>query len=76
MKYVPRHADGDPERDAGYPPYVVTLEEKRRWDVCEEVAEALFADLDEGERRAQIWSTIRALYSSDIRTGDESERLG
>jgi hypothetical protein len=39
-----------------------------------QAAEALFADLDEGERREQVWSATRALYQSDIPTGDESER--
>ncbi|MDX6568639.1 MAG: hypothetical protein QOH15_1217 [Gaiellales bacterium] len=32
---IPRHTNDDPEHDAGYPPYVITLEQKRRWDTCE-----------------------------------------
>jgi hypothetical protein len=66
--YVPKHTNDDPEHDAGYPPYVVTLEEKRRWDLCEQMSEALFADLDPGQRCEQVWSSTRALYSSDIPT--------
>lgn len=57
-----------------YPPYVVTDEERRRWDVCLEVAEEFFKDVDPGERAAQVWSATRVLYKSDAQTGDESER--
>jgi hypothetical protein len=73
--YVPRHTNDDPEHDAGYPPYVITLENKRRWDACEELAEVTFADLDPGQRREQVWYATRAIYNSDMPTGDESERL-
>lgn len=73
--YVPKHTNDDPANDAGYPPYVITLEHKRRWDTCEELAEAMFADLDPGERRTQVWSAIRVFYHSDQPTGDESERI-
>jgi hypothetical protein len=73
--YVPKHTNDDPEHDAGYPPYVVSLEQKRRWDTCEELAEAIFGDLDPGQARAQVWSAVRVYYQSDMPTGDESERL-
>jgi hypothetical protein len=63
---VPKHGSDDYEHDGGYPPYVVMLEQKRRWDLCEQMSEALFADLDPGERRAQVWSSTRAFYASDI----------
>lgn len=53
-----------------YPPYVVSDEDKRRWDLCVEAAEGLYADLPESERRAQVWSATRAFYTSDIPTGD------
>jgi hypothetical protein len=66
--YEPQQSNDDAAHDGGYPPYVVMLEEKRRWDL-----QALFADLDPGERREQVWSATRALYHSDIATGDESE---
>src|SRR4051812_32027307 len=52
----------------GYPPYVLTAQEEHRWDLCEQMSEALFADLDPGQRREQVWSATRALYSSDIPT--------
>jgi hypothetical protein len=58
---------------AGYPPYVVAAEDRRRWDLCAQAAEALFADLDDGERRTQVWSATRAFYQSDMPTGDDSE---
>jgi hypothetical protein len=32
--YVPQQSNDDAEHDGGYPPYVVMLEEKRRWDLC------------------------------------------
>jgi hypothetical protein len=75
-EYVPRHDGADYETDVPYPPYVQSLEEKRRWDVCEELAEAMFGDLDPGQARAQIWSATRVYYRSDMPTGDESERCG
>jgi hypothetical protein len=34
----------------------------------------MFADLDPGERRTQVWCAIRAFYHSEQPTGDESER--
>lgn len=73
--YTPRHDGDDAATGTGYPPYVRSLEEKRRWDVSEDLAEAMFADLEEGERRAQMWSAIRVFYRSDAPTGDESERI-
>jgi hypothetical protein len=69
----PQQSNDDAAHDGGYPPYVVMLEEKRRWDLCLQMSQALFADLDPGERREQVWSATRALYHSDIATGDESE---
>jgi hypothetical protein len=71
--YLPKHRNDDPEHDAGYPPYVLTLEQKRRWDLAERVAEAYFAGLEDGERRTQVWSATRVFYDSDWPTGDESE---
>jgi len=35
-----------------YAPHVVTAEDKRRWDLWVQDADALFIDLDDGERRA------------------------
>lgn len=57
--------------DVGYPSFVVSQEQRRRWDFCVKAAEGLFADLDEAERRPQVWSTTRTLYSSDIPTDPE-----
>lgn len=74
-EYVPRHDNDDAESGTGYPPYVVSLEDKRRWDVCEDLANKMFADLDPAQKREQVWSAIRAYYQSDAPTGDESERI-
>jgi hypothetical protein len=71
--YLPRHRNDDPEHDAGYPPYVDTIDDTRRWDRCEDLAEAMFTDLDPSERRTQVWSAIRVFYSSDSPTGDDAE---
>ena len=35
--------------DVPYPRYVVTLEQKRRWDVADDLAEAMFAYLHPGK---------------------------
>jgi hypothetical protein len=66
--HVPKHSSDDSEHDARYPPYVVMPEQKRRWDLCVQMSEALFADLDPGQRREQVWSATRALYHSGIPT--------
>jgi hypothetical protein len=50
---------------APHPPYVESAEERRRWDLCEAIAEALFGDLD----RASVWMATRAIYRSDLPTG-------
>ena len=54
--------------DVPDPRYVVTLEQKRRWDVAEDLAEAMFAYLHPGERRAAVLGAIRAFYHSGIPT--------
>jgi hypothetical protein len=62
-----------------YPPYVETDEQRRRWDLCADAAEGLFADLDESQRVEQVWSATRAFYTSDIPTdlpaSDASETI-
>ena len=63
------HVRDDPERYARDPPYVVTPEQERRWNLCEDMSKALFADLDPEERREQVWSATRALYQSEIPRG-------
>lgn len=51
-----------------YPPFVTNQEQRRRWDLCAKMAENMYADLEESLRRTHVWSTTRALYSSDIPT--------
>lgn len=60
----------EPETPNPYPPYVVTPEQKRRWDKALEAAEAMFADLEPSQQREQAWGAARVLYNSDIPTGD------
>jgi hypothetical protein len=48
-----------------YPPYIESAEERRRWDLCEGIGEALFGDLDP----ASVWLATRAIYRSDVPTG-------
>lgn len=55
--------------DDAYPPYVITREDKRRWDLAAEAAELVFADLDPGQRRVQVWSATRVFYQSAAPTG-------
>ena len=47
-----------------YPPFIVTDEEKERWDAAAGIANELFGD--QGE--AQVWASTRAIYNSDIPT--------
>lgn len=51
-----------------YPPYVVTPEDRHRWDLAADAAEGYFADLEPAQRREQVWSATRALYHSDMPT--------
>jgi hypothetical protein len=47
-----------------YPPYIVTEEERHRWDLAEGIARQLFGDLDE----ASVWMATRSIYKSGIPT--------
>lgn len=49
--------------DAEYPTYVVTDEERARWDAARGVAELIFGDLPD-----QVWQATRAIYGSDVPT--------
>jgi hypothetical protein len=74
---VPPEDDGELWREERYPPYVRMAEQRERWDVCEEVAEAT-SRLHEpsGEPdRTFVWFTTRALYRSDIPTGTPADRI-
>ena len=61
--------DAGREQDAemwGYPPFVVTDDEKRRWDLAAGIAEEIFEAPDDP---AAAWMATRALYRSSIPTG-------
>lgn len=61
---------GSSEAGTQRPPYVITADQQRRWDAAAALAEAMFEDLDPGERATQVWAATRAMYSSDIPTDD------
>lgn len=57
----------EPELSQGptpYPPYVITAEEKRRWDLAEGIARQIFGDVDE----ANVWTATRSIYRSETPT--------
>ena len=58
-------ADRDPDW-ARYPPYVVSAQERRRWWLSEWIATELYGDLDP----ALVWQATRAIYRSEIETGE------
>lgn len=47
------------------PPFVATAEDKRRWDLCRAIAEAIFE-----EDSASVWMAARALFRGEIETGN------
>lgn len=55
--------DLEPEQ---YPPYIVTPEQKRRWNLCAAIAERDFGGED-GDP-ATAWMATRSLYQSDMPT--------
>ena len=65
MSAETRAAHPDPDR-VQYPPYVVSPEERRRWWLAEWIAAELYGDLDP----ALVWQATRAIYRSEIETGE------
>jgi hypothetical protein len=45
-----------------YPPYVVTADDKDRWDAAKGIADELFGDQGLGA----VWSATRAIYGGPI----------
>lgn len=69
MSTSPRASDpgpgvNPPPEAERYPPYVVTAEEKRRWDLCVAIAQELFEG-SEGAA-AVLWQTTRVLYHGQL----------
>lgn len=63
--------------DSKFPPYVRSPEERERWDVCEEIAEAT-SRLHEPSGQPDmtfVWFCTRSMYRSDIRTGTAADRV-
>ena len=48
------------------PPFVISDEDRRRWELAEAVAVRIFG----GEDAAGIWQCARVLFNSDVPTGD------
>jgi hypothetical protein len=46
-----------------YPSYVVTEEDRRRWDLARAIAIQIF-----GDSAADVWQATRALYQADMPT--------
>ncbi len=62
---------GDPQRREApraqtYPQYVITAEERRRWDLAEGIAREMFGDVDE----ASVWLAARSIYKMPVETGE------
>ena len=60
-------------RDNDYPPYVVTPEQKRRWDAALAAARNIAPAI--GGNEQTVWLATRSLYKSDIPTGQSPEKL-
>lgn len=50
--------------DPPYPPYVVTSEDQRRWDLAQGIARSIF----EEDGPAAIWLATRSIYKSGLPT--------
>lgn len=63
----------EPEQEeqatSGYPSYVVTDEQKHRWDMAGKAAREAAGEIEGDE--TTIWLATRALYNSDIPTDPE-----
>lgn len=55
-----RHGDDD----LRYPPYVVTEDQRKRWDLAEGIARQIFGDAGE----AQVWQATRSIYHGPFPT--------
>lgn len=60
-----------------YPPYVQTAEQRERWDVCVEAAEATSRKSEPSGKPDKIfvWTCTRSLYHSDMPTGTAADRV-
>jgi hypothetical protein len=64
-----RPEPAEPEPSFHYPPLVRSAAERRRWDLAQAIAEALFED-EAGTDPAAIWMATRSVYRSSIETGE------
>lgn len=57
----------DQEATLRYPPYVISDEDKRRWELSVGVAAQALGEPKDSEA---VWSAARVMYHSDIPTDD------
>ena len=62
--------EGDLKAPVEYPPFVVTEQQKDRWDKAQVAAEAVVEQT--GGNAETVWLATRSLYNSDIPTDDPS----
>lgn len=67
---APRRMEGP--QFAPFPGYVQTSEQRRRWEICADAATTLSTLCEPNGRPDSgfVWVTTRALYGSDIPTGE------
>ena len=53
-----------------YPPYVVTSEQRHRWDLAHAIAELVFGDTGDA---AAVWMAARTVYRLDLPTDEPSD---
>lgn len=61
------------QQTSGYPSYVVTDEQKRRWVIAGKAAAKVAAE--NGGNDATVWLATRSLYNSDIPTGPDQVEI-
>ena len=52
-------------QSASDPPFIVTAQDKQRWDLCQAIAAAIFE-----EDSASVWMAARALFQSELNTDE------
>lgn len=63
MADAPEQATPPALDEREYPSYVVTPDERERWDASKALAELIYDDLPD-----QAWAATRAIYGSDTPT--------
>ena len=64
MRLHPRRQSSSGADSKRYPPYVITTEQRRRWDLAEGIARGIFGDVHE----ASVWMAARSIYAGKTPT--------